>query len=263
MFTIGGEPPRTQFDLNFSIAGFPVRVSPFFWLIALIFSAQLGDGPSVLIGIAVLFVSILVHELGHTFAMRYYREPARIVLYLMGGLAIRDESPWQVGSGKPRTSRQQIIISAAGPAAGFALAGVVIAVVFLAGGQVTFDFRQSIVMPWQIYLGADANPRLLLLVHVMLFVNIFWGLVNLLPVYPLDGGQIAREIMIHRDPWNGLRQSLWLSVATGGVAAVLGVAFLGSIFMAFLFGSLAVSSWMMLQQITGGGGPWGGGGRPW
>ena len=52
----------------------------------------------------------------------------------------------------------------------------------------------------------------------MLYVNIFWGLVNLLPVYPLDGGQIARELLELASPADGVRQSLWLSViaAVGG-----------------------------------------------
>ena len=43
-------------------------------------------------------------------------------------------------------------------------------------------------------LRASTIIILFVLVWDLLFVNIFWGLVNLLPVFPLDGGQISREL---------------------------------------------------------------------
>ena len=107
--------------------------------------------------------------------------------------------------------------------------------------------------------------------YFILWPSVYWALLNLLPIYPLDGGQIARELMVSKDPWEGTRRSLWLSVITGAVVAVLGFAS-GRFILALMFGSLAFSSWQMLQQIGGGGGfgggfggggPWGGGGRPW
>jgi Zn-dependent protease len=72
------------------------------------------------------------------------------------------------------------------------------------------------------------------------------------PVFPLDGGQVSRNIFIQRDPWNGLRTSIWISVITGGIMALVGFFMLGSIYMAFLFALLAFQSWQMLQMSTGG-----------
>ena len=86
------EPAPTQFDLHFRIAGFPVRVHPLFWLMTLMMGARDDDPMTLLIWIGVVFLSILVHELGHALTMRYYGQDARIVLYMMGGLAIPESS---------------------------------------------------------------------------------------------------------------------------------------------------------------------------
>lgn len=259
MFTV--EPPRTQFDLNFQIFGIPVRVHPFFWLAGLILGASGGIGSReaglfIAMWVAVLFVSILVHEFGHALTMRYFGSDARVVLYMMGGLAIAESSPF--GNEFYNRTRQPwnaILISFAGPAAGFLLAGLVIAAVFIGGGKV--EFAPSII-PW--HTTGIRNPYLERFIDNMLYVNIFWGLVNLLPVYPLDGGQISRELFVLKDPWNGLVRSLWLSIFVGGAAAVLGLVLLQSLFIALLFGSLAFFSYQMLQQFTGRGGGFGGGG---
>jgi Zn-dependent protease len=99
-----------------------------------------------------------------------------------------------------------------------------------------------------------------------LSINILWGLVNLLPVYPLDGGQIARTVMIDQDPGGGAIKSLWLSVFVGGGMAIYGGVMLRSFFIAIMFGMLAFQSYMAIQQMRGGGfgrGGYGGGGKPW
>ena len=95
-----------------------------------------------------------------------------------------------------------MVVSASGPAAGFLLAGVVAALIHAFGGQVWFvrDFPQF----WTMELSEppnEANLYWYILASDLLWVNIFWGLVNLLPVHPLDGGHIAREVSwpkIHR-----------------------------------------------------------------
>ena len=54
----------------------------------------------------------------------------------------------------------------------------------------------------------------------LLQVNIYWGILNLMPIYPLDGGQVARELFIANDH-DGARKALQLSLATAVVLAVL------------------------------------------
>ena len=57
-------------------------------------------------------------------------------------------------------------------------------------------------------------------VGALLQVNILWGLINLLPIYPLDGGQIARELFTLGNVRNGIIQSLRLSTGAAALVAV-------------------------------------------
>jgi stage IV sporulation protein FB len=257
------EPNQTPYDLHFSVLGFPVRVHPLFWLMGLLMG--FGDVMSVFIAIAVAFVSILIHELGHAMMMRRFGRESHIVLYLMGGLAI-EGSGSSFGGFRSRGSRtpyEQVLISAAGPGAGFMLAGVVIGFVYALGGNIRWEpiLGELYIIPTAVLVGDPAIGRdyqnLIVAFNLLLWFNLVWGAVNLLPVYPLDGGQIAQAVMVAKDPWGGLVRSLWVSVFTGAIAAVLG-GFLGSFYMVVLFGSLAYSSYLALQQVSGGGR-----GRPW
>lgn len=269
-----GAPNRTAYDLNFSIMGIPVRVHPLFWLIAALLGFQPDNPPGIMIWIAVVFVSILVHEMGHAIAMRLFGHNPSIVLYAGGGLAMYQsmDSPWSsfgTNYGRRDSPWSKIIISAAGPAAGFLLAGIVIVYLIIASVSLTI---------WGVSLGSGksllegGNHLLIEFVFDMLIVNIFWGMVNLLPIYPLDGGQIAREIAQMISPYDGLRGSLWLSLITAAAVAVLGFRFFGM--FALFFAYFAFLNWQMLRGPGGfggggfGGGGFGGGGkfgggRPW
>ena len=125
-----GEPARTPYDLDLDVLGFHVRVSAWFWALALVLGAMyrllpnhLGD---LIILVVVLFGSILLHELGHALAFRHYGVNSRIVLHHTGGVAIPDGG----GFGSRRTKWSTVIISAAGPAFQLALAAVVILLVW-------------------------------------------------------------------------------------------------------------------------------------
>jgi len=263
------EPQRTAYDLNFQIAGVPIRVHPFFWLATIVLgSAGLSSGNEepnagmvLLIWVFVVLVSIVVHEMGHALVMRFFGETAHVVLYMLGGLAISGPSEgFSLGGGGRRTNYTQIAISLAGPAAGFLLAGFVIALIYALGGSFSvhgedFPFYRLTVPP-------DLSDPLIVMIGDALWVNIFWGLVNLLPVFPLDGGQTARAIFEINHPSNGFMQSLQLSIATGIVMALVGLFIMEDTFVALMFGSLAASNYMTLQQLRGGG-RGGFGGRPW
>lgn len=241
------EPPPTRFDLHFTFFGVPVRVEPWFWLMSLILAVRPGVPPKfVLIWMVAVFVSILIHEFGHALAIRYYGWRPRIILYSFGGLAAYEPTY--------HNRRAQILIAFAGPLAGFLLAGAVLAVSRATGHDV--QFYRSLFHP--VDAGPFASDNLQVLVDDMLFLNIFWGLINLLPIYPLDGGKIAQEALVHFNPRDGLRQSLLISIFTSiGIAIALYVRS-QSIVSLILFGSLAYTNYQMLQQYGGG---WGG--RGW
>ena len=80
------EPPRTRGDLNFALFGFPVRIHPLFWLVALILGPKTGELRENAVWVAAMLISILVHELGHALVMRAYGLQPSITLHIMGGL---------------------------------------------------------------------------------------------------------------------------------------------------------------------------------
>ena len=111
-FVLLNEPSPSQGDLHFSLLNIPVRVHPMFWLMGLI----LGSGGSrglqpVVLWVVAVFVSVLVHEMGHALVIRALGVQPWITLYGMGGLTSH-----QGGRFRPQT---QILVSLAGPAAGF------------------------------------------------------------------------------------------------------------------------------------------------
>src|SRR5262245_44712779 len=100
--------------------GIHVRVHPFFWLIACLLGADYLErlGPVyLLLWVACMFVSILVHELGHVVMGRAFGARGHIVLYSFGGLAI--------GSSDLPRRWQRVAVLFAGPFAGFLLFGMV------------------------------------------------------------------------------------------------------------------------------------------
>lgn len=259
---ISVEPPYTRYDLNFQLLGFPVRIHPFFWLVGFLLGVG-GEarGISLVIWMVALLVSILLHELGHALMIRHFGRPAYIVLHGLGGLAIEGHprgawgGAWEATGPAGRSPGQQIAISAAGPAAQLVLAAVLVAAIYGLGGTVEVVRVQGIPLLVPKLAGELAGNRNL---HALLFdllqVNTLWPAVNLLPVLPLDGGQIALQLWVRHDPWSGVVRALWLSVVTGGavsVAALVG----GHLLIVILFASLAISSYAALAQM--------GGRRPW
>jgi Zn-dependent protease len=244
-------PPPTRFDLRFSIDGIPVRVHPLFWIIALLFGSGTGSVIGTLVWIFAIFLSILIHELGHALAMRRYGQDSQIILHFAGGLTVPTSVAWGGGyASVALTPGQHILISLAGPFAGFFLAAlVVVAGVALGGRLVLTSLLGFIPFPMVLMPGGGIAASLVL---ALLWVNIFWGIINLMPVHPLDGGNVTRHILTQYDPWNGVRTSLWISVATGAALAVAGFLLLGSLYMALIFGLLAFQSFQMLQGTAPG-----------
>lgn len=242
---------ETAWDLKFRIMGFPVRVHPLFWLLAFLLSGggSSGDFSRILLGMAVVFVSILVHELGHAIAMNYYRRPAHIVLTAFGGYAAEDVGSFSSMRRGSRTNSEQIVISLAGPVAGFALA--LFAALILVMGKAQFIFVLAFPSPMVFALTQGTvldNPLVSLTLQLLLMINITWNVINLYPVFPLDGGQIARALMTQRDPWDGISKSLMLGVVVGAVVAVAAI-YQRNIWLGILFGSLAFSNWEAYQQM--------------
>ena len=239
-------PPPTRYDLRFNLAGIPVRIHPLFWLLAILFGYSSGDILQILIWVVVLFISLLVHELGHALAFRRYGLSSQIILHF-GGLTVPESTLW--GSRWANVAlgpNQNIFISLAGPSAGFLMAALVIALVLILGGSVGIDWLFGFI-PLPFIAQLPFGGRILgSLLAMLLGLNVFWGIINLMPVFPLDGGSVARNLLLQVDPINGIRKSLWISVVIGALIA-LAALLLSQIFIALLFGLLAFQSYQSLQ----------------
>jgi Zn-dependent protease len=263
------EPEHTAYDLRFRLFGTSARVHPLFWLVTLIMGWPESGDPhgmrDLVIWTACVFVSILLHEFGHVWMGRWFRSPGYIVLYSLGGLAI--------GASDVRGRWRRILVSFAGPAAGFVLFGVVAVGVFVAAqraaGPILGD--RSVIGLLLSLEEVSILGRLMMLVSLaglpeglhtacwyLFWINLIWGLVNLLPVWPLDGGKISREICEWFSPINGRRASLGISIAAAALFAAQSLAAhvgkplipylpAGGLFSALFFAALAYGSYLELQ----------------
>jgi Zn-dependent protease len=238
------EPERTNFDWNFRFFGVPVRVHPMFWLVSGLLGGNLLEAPDgiklLCLWIGCVFVSVLLHEMGHVAVGRIFGAHGHIVLFSFGGLAI--------GSSALTNRWQRIAVSLAGPGVQLLLWSGIWA--FLNYGQEWVDF--------------SAIPRTVRqTISLLWYINLYWALLNLLPIWPLDGGRIARDFLEWLIPSGGLRFPLGLSMFTAGLfavnslAALAGKPFLpfmtsGSMYTTLFFGMFALSNFQELQQTPSG-----------
>ncbi len=216
----------------FKIRGIQLRMHYTFPLIlifaAIQFALITGRGlTGAVFGVVVtsiLFVIVVLHELGHSVAAQSYGiQVEQIVLLPIGGVA-------QLGR-MPEKPSQELVISAAGPLVNFALAAL-LAIFGLAFGQdlgLRFAFR----LPAGITFGAVFS--------YIFAANLFLGLFNLLPAFPMDGGRILRSLLALRFDYS--RSTTWAVTIGQGMAALMWLwgFFNGGFFMVliaiFIFGA--------------------------
>jgi len=230
------EPARTQFDLNFRIFGIDVRVHPMFWLVTAILGSSFEQlGIQYLVSwVVVAFFSVLIHELGHVLMGRMFGSFGHIVLYGFGGLAI--------GSSNLDRRWQRNLVYVAGPFAQFLLLGIG----FM--GAIAYATKKE-----------GVPEPLMIVFRQFFFVNFFWPVLNLLPIWPLDGGRISRETFEWLMPQNGTATSLVVSMIVAGLLAVNSLAaasgkpiipFLpGDMFMGLFFALFAVNNFQEWQMV--------------
>ncbi len=187
--------------LSFRLGRVPVRVHGSFLLVGIVLGWGVGRGGgagqasqlALLVGwLTVVFVSVLVHELGHALVARAYGLTPQIDLHGMGGTTSYADPEGRV------TKRRRIAISLAGPGAGFFLGGLVLAVTLL---------------------GLPLEPkRFKPIVDALVWVNLYWGALNLLPVLPLDGGMVLESLA-------GESRARKVSIVLGVLLCVLALAY--------------------------------------
>jgi stage IV sporulation protein FB len=238
------QPTPTPFDLRFRLFGTPVRIHPTFWLVGALLGYIIvprGRLDSILIYIGCFLAAILVHELGHALMARAFRERLQIVLFGFGGMA--------GGISQRLGGRQRILIALAGPAAGF---------LFLLVTHESSVWLERYLTDNPQALGVRAKTNLRDAIKYLWFMNLFWNVMNLLPIYPLDGGQVVREVCLGAAPSRGVQISLGLSFFCAAGVAVYSILKmqrpdlwypqLDPLFNLIFFGLMALENLMMLRS---------------
>lgn len=214
---------NTGASWRFRIFNFPVRVHISFFLIAILLGLNSGNIIYLALWVLIVFFSILLHELGHAVTAEYYGRAPQIELYSMGGLTISTRYSML-------SYAKEILISFSGPLAGFLLGGLLFGILQL--------------------VGPVQNPILRFITSQLLWVNIGWGIINLVPILPLDGGSIMRNLYHWlRNPYDE-RTPLIISIVCGVIAIIAALVFLrgGGLYIALLVGWLTYNNYTALRR---------------
>src|ERR687891_168002 len=214
---------------HFRIFGIPIRVEPFFVIVAFLFGIRLEPLWVVFAFAVIVFVSVLVHELGHAVTYRMLGQRSAIVLHGFGGFTVPTG-----GGRRVLTKPKSIAVSVSGAFAQALLLGVPARLLFesdwgqdqlldyVTSGRAFFNWA-----PVLFYLG---------------WVSIWWAAFNLLPIRPLDGGHVAEELF-------GFEMACRLSIGACAVAAFIAFRYLDlGLFGLLFFGLFAFINYRDLRE---------------
>ena len=204
----------------FRISGIQLAVhSSFFLLLAYVawlgWTEAVSDHQPGYIGalvncgfLAVFFVCVVLHELGHATAARHFgiRVP-RILLLPVGGMAQMEAMP--------KSPSKEFVIAIAGPAVNFLIIGLLMVVAPFPSEQIG-DFVRS-------FLGLPYNPNTDLDLHwpqFLMATNLLMGCFNLIPVFPMDGGRVFRAFLASRLPYT---RATFIAATVAKILAGLGI----------------------------------------
>lgn len=170
-------PQEFGLQLTVRLFGIPLRVKLSFLIVICLLGMPLirnvNTDPLTLAGrlgiwVAVVMVSVIVHELGHALLARRFGATVSMELWALGGL-----TSWRPGT-KPITPARRTAIAAAGSALGFVV------------GAAAFPL-------WKLVPPGDSALSLAL--GWVVWVNLGWGLINWLPIRLLDGGHMFQGVI--------------------------------------------------------------------
>jgi stage IV sporulation protein FB len=242
---------ETPYDLRFRLLGIPVRVHPLFWVVMAVLGWQDRNLPMVAVWVACGLVSILVHEYGHGLMSRVFGSTPSIVLWAMGGLCYSQTERQSLG--------QRLAVVLSGPAAGLALYVVVMVVTsaiygltaaeHLSVSEAVLYIRpqlEDFLSARQKFPGELSFETYGFLVQI----NLLWSLFNLLPIWPLDGGQATQILLSLYDRSRGPRWGHIISLLVAGSLAIMSLAQgTDNFFRALFLGYFAMINFQMLQSL--------------
>jgi stage IV sporulation protein FB len=204
---------------HFRIFGTPIRVEPFFIVVAAMFGIRIEPLWVVFAWVGIVFVAVLVHELGHAMTYRLLGQRSAIVLHGFGGFTVATGGGRRVLS-KPKS----VAVSVSGSVVQLLLIGLP-AWYFLFHSNLLFDPDPILVSdgsrvfmsddPWTVWraTGSDGFSWVPILYYAQ-FVGIWWAVFNLLPIRPLDGGHVSETLF-------GFQNACKISIGAAIVAAFI------------------------------------------
>lgn len=201
-----------QNGLSMRIGGVPVQVQPFFVVVVALLAFSAGrTGWLIPAFMALAFVSVLIHELGHAAAFRRYGRNPHVVLHGFGG--------YTAAPGSALEPKKNLVVSLAGSLTQMALLGIPAV--------------------WALRAGVGEGTDLRTVLFDLAWVSIGWGVLNLIPLLPLDGGQVMVALIDLAAPGRGQRAGHMISIGVAVVGLVLAVQYgllFGAIFAAMFAG---------------------------
>jgi Zn-dependent protease len=175
----------------------------------------------------IVFVSVLVHELGHALASRLFGYRPSIALVWMGGHTLPDDQPG------PLPWKRNLLITAAGPFFGLMLG--------LTSGLGLLLFK-------------GLSPALDFFLVWFMVANLFWAGLNMLPVLPLDGGHITATLATRLfGPRRGFALAQGLALLVCVAAVVYGLR-AGAPLFTIIFAMYGVQAFRVVAEALRGGG---------
>ena len=204
---------------HFRIFGIPIRVEPLFVIVAALFGIRIEPLWMVFGWVVIVFVSVLVHELGHAVTYRFLGQRSAIVLHGFGGFTV------PTGGGRRVLSKpKSVLVSISGSLVQLLLIGLP-AWFLLFQSNLLFDPDPILVTdgsgtfltdnPWTVWqLTGGEGFSWVPVLYYMQFVGIWWAVFNLLPIRPLDGGHVAETLF-------GFEMACKLSIGAAVLAALV------------------------------------------
>jgi len=211
---------------KFKMTSIPIRIHVYFWILAgLIGWISTFTFIGTVIWMVVILISVLVHEYGHALTAICFGQKASISLVGFGGVTKR------VGKKKLEAWKEFLIVLN-GPVAGILL--------YILARYVLETYGQ--------HMGSILQYSL----TVAVYINLFWTVINLFPVLPLDGGQLLKIVLERIFGFKGLQfaglLSLIICVSLGLVAFAFGLVLGGVIFFMLAFENF--QSWKTLRTMS-------------
>jgi stage IV sporulation protein FB len=197
------EPQHTRFDLHGLLFGVPIRIQPLFWVSSALLGIRYYSDPEgggvgyFAFWMLAALGSVLLHEYGHVLVGRFFGLRGGIVLGGLGGQTTGLDT-------LPRRWQRVIVL----------LAGPLVQLLILAG------LWAITAVPFPEALGGWATA-VATAVAMVGRLNAYWALLNLLPLWPLDGGRIACELGEGLLGRRGVAAALWLCLAATAALSVL------------------------------------------